>query len=105
MADISEPRCGKCRWQKKAAIEGYAGRPMEIGIRVARGPFDGVEIKGQHFIALGGHYCEHPKQPRGLVLTNYACPNFERAPVVDDQSAGLPLDGIEHNGFPEVNHG
>ena len=87
MADISEPRCGKCRWQKKASVEGYAGRLVEIGIRVAQGPWDGVDVDGQHFIALGGHYCEQPKQPRGLVLTNYSCPNFEWAPEVDGQRA------------------
>lgn len=86
MSDISEPRCGQCLWQKKATVEGNY-YPVEIGIRVATGGWDGVDIKGQHFIALGGHYCENPKQPRGLVLTNYSCPNFEWAPAIDDQRA------------------
>jgi hypothetical protein len=87
--DISVPECGKCRWQVKlrepARHIGDDG--AALGIAVYRGPWPGLDIGDQHYNALGAHYCEHPKQPRGLVLTNYSCINFERAPEIDNLAA------------------
>ena len=84
--DISEPSCSKCRWGKQATAMGaYADARTVIGIRVQGNGWNGIDIAGQHFEALGAVYCEHERQPRGLVLTNYACPNFQLQPVVDQQ--------------------
>jgi hypothetical protein len=101
VSDITEPSCGRCRWQKKlTAPRRYVDEKTgpALGVAVYTGPWAGVHIGDQHFDALGAHYCEHPKQPRGLVLTNYHCPNFEYAPEVDaqlqiDGAAPLPLVG------------
>lgn len=76
--DISEPKCSKCRWHKEA-LNPRGGR---IGLQLDHVFYmDG----GNAYTSIGAVYCEHTKQPRGLVLTNYSCPNFERAPEVDDQ--------------------
>ncbi|NGP19160.1 hypothetical protein [Devosia aurantiaca] len=84
MADISAPTCSKCRWFK----EGKTPPGGRLGILVQSKGWDGFSGPGgQHFKALGAGYCENVHQPRGLVLTNYACPNFEQTPEVDDQKS------------------
>lgn len=90
--DLDSPACGRCRWQKRArfpAINGEQGG-ADVGIGVYSGPWEGFHKGDTYYPALGAHYCEHPKQPRGLVLTNYSCPNYERPPEIDNQ---LQLEG------------
>lgn len=83
MSDISEPTCSKCRWHKVATAAGrYIDQRVVLGIMVAANGWPGIDIGDNHHHSLGGVYCEHEHQPRGLVLTNYACRNFERPPEV-----------------------
>jgi hypothetical protein len=86
-SELSEPTCSKCRWHKVATVAGdYPDSRQVLGIMVQANGWDGFRSpSGQHFKALGAVYCEHKAQPRGLVLTNYACRNFERPAEVEMQ--------------------
>lgn len=71
MAEISEPSCGKCRWAKRA---------IGLAFDVFTAP---AELRSRGATYIGAYHCEHPHQPRGLVLTTYSCPNFERPPQIE----------------------
>lgn len=84
MADLSTPTCAKCRWGKRAT-DGDDG--LSIGLMVQSGGWNGVDIGGTRYPAIGAMHCEHEQRPRGLVLNTYACRDFARPVDIDAQQA------------------
>lgn len=73
----------KCRWFKPATVPSRYrdDAPVRLGgLLIDRG----FQIGEQHYDAMGAGFCEHERTPRGLVLNNYVCKDFEWPPVVDD---------------------
>lgn len=84
---LTKAACGNCRWAVKAKAPEQS---TPIGVGVWTEPWQGFSADnggGQHYDALGAHYCEHEARPRGLVLTNYSCRDFKWSPVIDDELA------------------